>query len=158
MDRDPIKKGFLLVWPQRCCIIRHCLLVSHMLIYTAWAVLRACADVLSATRSFDEEGRPPFISYVGHLSFFPAAPSPLWNRMFLHTLRMLGPGLAIFFCMTSVCVTRYPKSAMIDWVVTVGCACHGVRRADLMRADIVCMAAGVAPQRYSALEGGAGLS
>ena len=111
MDRDPIKKGFLLVWPQRCRIIKHCLLGSDKLICATWAVLRVCANVLSATRSFDEKGKPFCISCASHFSFFTQLPSSFWNRVRLHTLRLLGPGLAIYICMTCLYMDAYSEGA-----------------------------------------------
>jgi len=70
-------------------------------------------------------------------------------------LRMLGPGLAISFCMTSLCVAGYRKSAMSNQVVTVSCACPGMRRTDLVNADTVCITPGADAQHDEDLEGGA---
>jgi hypothetical protein len=145
MDRDPIKKGFLLVWPQCCCIMKRCPVASYKLVCAAWAFLRVCANVLSATRSFDEKGRPFCISYLEPLSFLTEVPSQFCNRIFLHTPRMLGSGWALLFCVTSMCVAGSLDRVMIDQLVTIGCAFHGVRRTDLWNAETVRIASDVEP-------------
>lgn len=63
-----VEKGVFLVWPQRCAVYyAEWSVGSFTLICAAGTVL---ANVISAMRSFDEEGRGHSISCAGHFSVF----------------------------------------------------------------------------------------
>ena len=61
----------------------------------ARAIVCVGTNVISAWRSGVEEGRRLYISCVEFLSFLTELSSAFWNRVFMRTLGMLGPGLAI---------------------------------------------------------------